>query len=418
MLETFFTDARVIARLRRGAYGRTLDHLAVFLSERGYKQVTAQAYLRAAGHCAFWLESRGIQSAAVDERVLDRFLAHLGACRCPVPVGLPRSDVAASVGHFLTVLRRAGHAPQPHLPPPTPVDLLLAAYDEHLARARGATAKTRTEYGRYVREFLMARFSWRPVRPRWITPPDVIRFVCRRAARCSSGTGLLVATSLRSFLRFLQMRGESGPSVVEAVPRVPKWKLARVPVTLSEGQVAAFLAAFDRSTATGRRDFAMAQCLLGLGLRAGEVAALALADINWSAGTVRLGRTKSRRASRLPLPYAVGNAIVAYLRGGRPQGAAPMVFVRHLLPFGAPISTSVVRAAMRRAFERSKVPVPSMGTHALRHTAAARMLRGGATMKELADVLRHISLDSTMAYTKVDLERLAGVALPWPEVRP
>jgi integrase/recombinase XerD len=418
MLETFFTDARVVARLRRGAYGRSIDDLAVFLAERGYKQVTAQAYLRAAGHCAFWLESRGIRSAAVDERALVRFLAHLGACHCAVPVGLPRSDMAASVGHFLTVLRRAGRAPPPHVPPTTPVDLLLAAYDDHLAHTRGATAKTRAEYGRYVREFLVAGFSRRPLRPGCITPVDIIRFVCRRAARCSSGTGLLVATSMRSFLRFLQMRGQSAPSVVDAVPHVPKWKLARVPVTLTEEQVAAFLAAFDRSTATGLRDFAMAQCLLGLGLRAGEVARLALADIDWRAGTVCLGRTKSRRSSRLPLPCAVGRAIIAYLRGGRPRGADPMVFVRHLLPIGAPISTSVVRVAMRRAFERSAVPVPSMGTHALRHTAAARMLRGGATMKELADVLRHTSIDSTMAYTKVDLERLAAIALPWPEVRP
>ncbi len=420
MLEHFFVDRRVLERLRRGEYGRSLDDLAVHLREHGCAPVTAQVYLRGAGHCAFWLETNGILPAALDEKAVSRFRSHLAECRCSVPFGAPRCDLDAAVGHLLAVLRQSGRTP-PALPvPQTPVVRLVASFDGHLERAHGASAQTRGEYGRYVREFLEATFGAEAGRvdPRRIGPADVIGFVTRRAARCSSGTAKLVATALRSFLRFLQTRGQCKRHLVDAVPTIPRWKLSRLPATLSDAQLAGFLAAFDRTTAIGCRDYAIALCLVYLGLRAGEAAGLALEDIDWRAGTVRIGKAKTRRASLLPLPVAVGRAIAAYLRHGRPAGSERMVFVRHTIPIGRRIDSSVVRAAIRRAYERSTVVVPSKGTHTLRHTAAARMLRGGASLKEVADVLRHRCLDTTMVYTKLDLPRLARVALPWPEVRP
>jgi site-specific recombinase XerD len=159
----------------------------------------------------------------------------------------------------------------------------------------------------------------------------------------------------------------------------------------------------------------MTLCMAQMGLRAGEVAALSLDDIDWRAGTLRLARGKERRTSVLPLPAKVGRAMVSYLRNGRPPTRARRVFVRHRAPLGEPLTSSSVTAVLRCAFVRAGLP--SQGAHVLRHTAATRMVRAGASLKEVADVLRHRSIDTVMIYTKLDLTTLAEVAQPWPEVR-
>lgn len=299
----------------------------------------------------------------------------------------------------------------------TSADRILSAFDKHLKIVRGATVQTRREYGRYVRKFLVDSFGETKVDVAALGAGDLIDFVAERAKHCKPGTAKLIATSLRSFLRFLQMRGLCDARLVAAVPTVPNWKLARLPKTLTSAQLRALLGAFDRRTATGRRDYAMTLFLVQMGLRAGEVAQFALDDIDWRASTLRIAVGKSRRASLLPLPAPVGRAIVAYLRRGRPPTPGRRVFVRHRVCVGQPLTSSSVRAAIRRAFERGHACVPSRGTHALRHTAATRMLRAGASLKDLADVLRHRSIDTTAIYAKVDLRRLAAVALPWPQVR-
>jgi len=162
----------------------------------------------------------------------------------------------------------------------------------------------------------------------------------------------------------------------------------------------------------------MVRCLAYLGLRAGEVAQLSIDDIDWRAGTLCIPRGKTRRASVLPLLAKIGQALVSYLRAGRPKTSERRIFVRHLIPKGAAINSGVVRNATRRAFERSGLNVPSRGTHVLRHTAGTLMIQWGATLKEIADVLRHRNINTTMIYAKVDIPTLASVSMPWPEVRP
>jgi integrase len=203
-------------------------------------------------------------------------------------------------------------------------------------------------------------------------------------------------------------------ALVAAVPTVAQWRLDTVPAHLTPEEVALFLGAFDLQSATGQRSYAMARCLLDMALRAGEVAAMQLDDLNWSAGTLTIGRGKSRRADVLPLPAATGKAIVQYLRGSRPRSTNRSLFLRHRAPFHAPITAEFVRGAVRRAFACCGLDNRFTGTHVLRHTAAMRMRCAGATLKEIADVLRHRSLDTTTIYSKVDLPRLAAVAAPWP----
>lgn len=176
--------------------------------------------------------------------------------------------------------------------------------------------------------------------------------------------------------------------------------------------------AIGRHNANGRRNYAIARCLVDLGLRAGEVARLRLDDLNWRDATLRITNNKSRRVDLLPLPVKTGQAIVEYLRHSRPPtSAGRALFVRHVAPLDRPIGPGIVRAAVRGAYLRSGWPY-SQGTHVLRHSTASRLLQAGTPLKHIADILRHRSVDTTLIYTKVDLDKLATVALPWPGSRP
>jgi integrase len=192
------------------------------------------------------------------------------------------------------------------------------------------------------------------------------------------------------------------------------WKLASVPRVLTDAQVAAMLASFDRSTPVGLRGYATTMCLARLGLRACEVSALTLDDIDWRTATITVPATKTKRADVLPLPTPVARAILAYLRRGRPDTSTRQIFVRHATPAGA-AGPGIVRAAVRLAGARVGIPPRLAGPNVLRHTVATRLLRSGATMKEVADVLRHRSVDTTAIYAKVDLGALRMVAAPWPK---
>ena len=239
---------------------------------------------------------------------------------------------------------------------------------------------------------------------------------------CSSdlstpATAKAVRTALRSLIRFAQLGGLCDGRLVFAVPRIAQWKRAQLPRALSDQELALLLNAFDRSTAIGRRDYVITLCLAQLGLRAGEVAALSLDDFDWRSGTLRLVGGKERRASVLPLPRPLGQALVNYLRKDRPPTRSRRVFVRNRAPFDKPLASNGVSAIVGRAFARARLGVAIKGAHVLRHTAATRMVCAGASLKEVADVLRHRSLETTMIYTKLDLPTLAAVAHPWPEVQ-
>lgn len=294
---------------------------------------------------------------------------------------------------------------------------LLAQFDRYLVEVRGARPGTREHYQRHVREFLEARFPSGSVEPCKISPRDLFCYIAKDAAGAQLSRTKLAATALRSFLRYLAVRGDCDPALAASVPSVPKWKKMNLPKVLSEEQVSALLKAFDLATATGLRDYAITLCLARLGLRAGEVAHLLLDDVNWRSGSLRISAEKGRRVSTLPLPGDVGAALAAYLRSGRPPTKERNLFVNHGWGprKGTAMTSYAVRAVVRRAWERSGVQVPSQGTHTLRHTLASRMLHTGADLKQIADVLRHRSLDTTLVYAKVDLERLTEVAQPWPE---
>jgi len=226
-----------------------------------------------------------------------------------------------------------------------------------------------------------------------------------------------VGTALRSFFRFLRVEGLCEERLEAAIPRVAHWRLSGLPRCLSDEQLERVLASLEASGPCGHRDRAIVVCLASLGLRPGEVADLRLEDIDWRGGSVLLRERKTRRGAVVPLPRRAGRAIVAYLREERPTTGERRVFVQHLgVRRGRPLSSNAVSAVVVRALGRAQIEPPVAGAYVFRHTLASRMVRRGASLKEVADMLGHRSLDTAAIYAKLDLAALREVALPWPEV--
>jgi integrase len=296
----------------------------------------------------------------------------------------------------------------------TPVDSEVEAYDRYLRDVCGAAVQTRVRRRRHVRAFLTDVIGAQPIRYDALRPSVLTSFVTTRAQDVRPVTAGAIASDLRSYLRYLALQGVAVGGLAEALPRVAQWRLASVPKHLTPTDLAQFLAAFDRATPRSCRDYAMALCLVTWGLRACEVTGLRLADIAWRSAAVTIRATKTHRARVLPLTVDLGAALAGYLRV-RPASASDHVFVRVGVLEGEALTPSVVRSAMRLGYARAGLPASITGTHRLRHTAATRLVNAGASLKEVADVLGHASLDTTAIYAKVDLARLRQVAMPWPE---
>jgi integrase len=244
------------------------------------------------------------------------------------------------------------------------VGKLIGEFDGYLRDCRGASEGTRVHYASHARAFLKERFgnNSAPDLDK-LGVVDVIAFVTERAARYKPKTAKLAATAIRSFLRFLCVTERCNERLVSAVPTIPSFRLSIIPAGLSDEQFSYLLCCIDRSKPVGRRNYAMIQCMAGLGLRAGEVARLSLDDIDWRSAILRIPTSKARRYDELPLVEDVGKAIADYLRNGRPQTDVRRVFVQHKLSIGSGLSSSAVSGAVRRAFNRADLDLPAKGAH-------------------------------------------------------
>jgi len=287
----------------------------------------------------------------------------------------------------------------------------LQPFDEHLDRVSGVSIGTRQIYLLYARSFLQMRFG--ESEPDWsaLSAEDVADFIRVKAATVSTS---LPATAVRALLRYLATTGAVRRGLDGAVPAIRRWKHASLPRHLTAEQTEDVLGRCDEGTLIGKRDRAILLLLVRLGLRAGEVAGLTLDDIDWRHGHLLVRATKSRRERKLPLPDEVGRAIVSYLRCERPHRSHNRaVFAQGRSPF-EPLKVWGVTDVAQRALAKAGLTMTRPGAHVLRHTAATHMVRRGASLKEVADVLGHASLQTTGIYAKLDLETLARVAMPWP----
>lgn len=226
-------------------------------------------------------------------------------------------------------------------------------------------------------------------------------------------TAKLLTTALRSFLQYGRYRGDIRLDLAAVVPLVANWSMSSVPRAIAPDQVRRLLARINRRTAVGRRDYAILLLLARLGLRSGEVVFLELDDIDWKDGSFSV-RGKGGRRFQLPLPADVGEAIVAYVRHGRPASNSRRVFLRAKAPFRGFLGPSAVGSIVRHALLRAGIDAPTTGAHQFRHGLATEMLRHGASLSEIGELLGHRSPETTKIYTKVDLDALRTLALPWP----
>ena len=372
------------------------------LQRQGYAAESAGNLLRVAAHLGRWLQAKGVALADLREDVVAEFL------RSRRRRGYTNHFTHRAVAPLLSHLRKAGVIPMPTLAVDnSAAGRLMREYAAYLRQERGLVASTIRGYSDFAARFV------RSERPRldWgrLTAAEVTKFVLRSVRESSSiGTSKLMVTNLRSLLRFLHLRGAIDRDLSACAPAVAGWRLAGIPEALEQSEIGRLLSAFDRST-TGLRDAAVVRLLLRLGLRAGEVAALNLDDVDWRAGELSV-HGKGRHQSRLPLPADVGRVLAAYVRHGRPHASERSLFLRCHAPHTGMRSGAIIHVA-RAALLRAGV---SGGAHLLRHTAATQLLRRGASLPEIAHVLRHRHIDTTAIYAKVDLASLGALAQPWP----
>ena len=411
-LEQIIRRPAALSRIQRCYLYQYFDAYIEQLISKGYALGTIHHYICAIEHFSRWLEHRRIPKDAIYRKHIQSFIEHhLPKCQCPIPAVKHLKTVRAALAQLINLIGNI--EPLPILQGSSLViETAISSYDDFLLRVAGLSPATRFYRRRYAREFLTAVFRKSPLDYKRLTPQLILRYVVKRALGLQPASVAVMTCSLRRYLKFLQLNGQIDAALVAAVPKTPNWSLASLPSTLCKQQIKQFLEAFDRNTPSGLRDYAIARCLVDLGLRTCEVAALQISDIDWHQGTILIRGGKDHRVSILPLPKTTAEALAEYLCKGRPPTTARAVFVLHRAFKGREIGVSTVRSAIRQAYARAGLDVSKV--HILRHTAATRMIQAGASLKEIADVLRHRSLESTALYTKVDLPDLAEVALPWP----
>jgi len=342
-------------------------------------------------------------TAQLDEDAMAAFLAARQAA------GRRRALGPRAMMPLLSYLREAGVTPAAK-PPQTPLEVLLGEYRVWLARERGLAAATVLRYENTARRFLQQAMAGGVLEPVGLTGADVNAFLLRECGRVSAGTAKGRVAELRAVLRFLYLQGLTPLRLGTAVPPVGGWRLAGLPPTMTAADVRLLLDKCDRSSDVGVRDFAIMMLVARLGLRSVEVARLELRDVDWRAGELVV-RGKARRQDRLPLPADVGEALAAYLARGRAPAGARRLFLTCCAPRG-PIRADLVGDVVERACRRAGLP--RVGPHRLRHALAAELLRRGAGLAAIGQVLRHQDLATTALYAKVDLATLHQVAQPWP----
>jgi integrase len=289
----------------------------------------------------------------------------------------------------------------------------LQRYDTHLRDVRGLAIGTRQGRLRVVGLLLKEKFKGRAIDIGKLRPDDIRQFLAAQSGsgRLASHVSHLAAT-LRSYLRYRATCGDPVGHLTVAILNPVHWKLASLPRALKPEEVGRLLDSMSGSRSRPKRSYAIARCALDLGLRCREIAHLNLNDIDWRNGTVTLRGTKSKRQDVLPLPIETGQALVDYLQHERPAVKHPAIFVRQIVGQIHTITSAAIQKVIKRACRR--IGLSNTSAHALRHTVASRLVENGSSLKEVADLLRHRSLNSSRIYAKLDTPRLAAVALPWP----
>lgn len=375
---------------------------------QGYAIASIQSQLYLIKRFLVWLRSH--TEIPLDELGIQRFL------RSPHNAHLtPRAGTAA-LHRFLQMLREQGVVPPQKEQTLSEQQRLIKYYERYLLEERGLVPATVAYNARFAGQFvsaLHAKFGKPRLNFSQLRGENITDFVRRQSHKLSPGRAQLLCTGLRSFLRFLLHQGKIRTDLTGCVPTVARWSLSTLPKFLPAGTVEMVLARNHRRSPIGRRDYAILLLLARLGLRACEVVTLNLEDIDWENARITI-RAKGGRWNQLPLPSDVGDALASYLRHGRPRCSCRRVFIRHRPPLAGFTSSAAISSVVKHALHRAGVKSARKGAHLFRHSLATSMIRQGASLDEIGELLRHRSPNTTTIYAKVDLPALRPLALPWP----
>lgn len=394
--------------IRTGPLAKHLEGFTSHLLREGYRDGSfykKSLLVRALNH---WLIQHNLALKEIDEARLQQFLADRQA---RLGGGFRRRE--AHIGRqLLRYLRSMGLIPGPApIIDRTALGRLMRDFERFLRSERGLSPATITGYLRSVHRFLAGRFRGRALRLQQLRARDLERFILREARQLSPISVRSTLVALRCFLRYALQRGWIKADLAIGLPKVACWRYSHIPRSLTPEQMERLLASCDHGTADGLRNHAILLLLARLGLRAKELSTLRLEDLDWGHGEIVV-RTKMCRIHHLPLTKEIGGALARYLRHGRPHCPLRTVFIRRRPPWSG-LSPSAVGQIVRRALRRAGLKPDRTGAHLLRHSLATNMLRKGASLHEIGQMLGHECPTTTQIYAKVDIKGLRRIAMPW-----
>lgn len=406
-ITAYFRSNKVLRRLREGSLGAHIDLYAERLLKDGHCYQSGARCIRVVGDFSHWLARKRLVVSDVDEHTVEQYQQYRVRYRHPFASDLP------ALYRLLEVLREVGVI-APKIPVvPKIVERIEQDFEHYLSQERGLAWVTVIRHRTPLRKFLQEYCSKGAASFQTLTGADITRFIECHAYDQSPRSAQSMCWTLRAFARYLLYRGYTTIDLAGAVPSVRTWRFTALPEVLSPKQVQKVLASCDRRSSIGKRDYAVLILLARLGLRANEIATLTLGDIHWHSSCLMV-QGKGRRRASLPLLTEVGSALADYLEYGRPHTDSRRVFVRSLAPHTEFASSAAISMIAVSALTRARLDVRRKGTHIFRHSLATELLRAGASLTEIGQVLRHQSQDTTRIYAKVDIDALSTLGLPWP----
>ena len=388
MMTDFFESQFRILQLSGSQDGWLLDVFIQELRQTGFARITARRHIRAAEHLLYWASRKDLSPTTFDEHTIDEFTRHLLRCRCKGYGHRQRRDLQQGARLFVGSLRRAELLPMPSVQQSVEDPPVLLQFRDWMRQHRGTCDATLYNYGRHLRALLRTvgddpgKFEARSIR----------KFIQETSQGCGWATGKQCTTAIRAFLRYLIADGKCAAGLDACVPALAHWRLSSLPRYLQPDEVERVIASCSGTSSAGIRDRAILLLLARVGLRAGDILRLRLSDLDWQQATIRVVG-KGRRQTLLPMTQEVGDAIVAYLKNGRHLIDNDTLFIRSRAPFRAFASHCAISVLVAQAMRRAGVRCPSRGAaHVLRHSIASSMLRQGASLQEIAGVLRHRSI--------------------------
>jgi site-specific recombinase XerD len=394
--------------IQQGLLGVYIERFAARLLKEGHSQQSTWRNLRVARDFSDWLARKRIALVDLDERTVDQYLRFRRRYRHPF-----LSDHPALV-RLLAVLREIDAIAPKRPAVLDPLGQLQVDFNQYLLLERGLRPVSAIRHVPVVRQFLSEQCSGGRQSISRLTAADVTEYIGHHAKDHSPRSAQIMCWTLRAFMRYLQYRGYIVADLASSVPAVKTWRFASLPEYLPPQQILKVLDSCDRHSPIGRRDYAILFLLARLGLRANEVALLTLDEIDWRSGQLTV-QGKGGRCAQMPLPAEVGAAIADYLQHGRPPSDSRRVFLRDLAPHSGFASSAGISVVAKTALTRAGTDgVAHKGAHLFRHSLATQLLRAGASLTEIGQVLRHQNHDSTRIYAKVDIAALRTLGLPWP----